>query len=99
MAVLQTDSALHLVSFNGKPALIPDNQINSIRQILSEKNRIEEFDYFKDGQKVEVVRGPLKGIRGIIQNVKDRKRLIVSVDVLQKSISIDIGIDKIRVLD
>jgi len=58
LKILQTDSAIRLVSFNGKPAVIPDDQINLIKRILDEKVSIYHSDFFMPGKKVKIFRGP-----------------------------------------
>ena len=54
--VLQTDGAIKLVSFNGKPAVIPDDQISMIKRILDEKMSFCQPDSFTPGKKVKISR-------------------------------------------
>ena len=98
-SVLQTDGAVNLISFNGIPAPIPDHQIDTVRQILEENISIQRADYFTKGQKVEVTHGLFKGIQGIVQETKDKSRLIISIDVIQQAISMDIDASKLKIIE
>lgn len=96
--VLQTDGAVRLVSFNGIPATIPDDQVNAIRTILENNYQIEKVDYLTPGQKIEVIQGPLKGTRGILAEVKNRHRLILRIDSIMQAISFNIDYRDIKVI-
>jgi len=99
LQVLQTDGVVHLVSFNNIPAPIPENQINSIKQVLQKKISYQKVESLAVGQKVKVVHGPLKGISGILTRIKDQTRLIISVNVLQQAISVNIDVAAIKQID
>ena len=98
LEVLQTDGAVRLVSFNGIPATIPDDQVNAIRTILENNYQIEKVDYLTPGQKIEVIQGPLKGTRGILAEVKNRHRLILRIDSIMQAISFNIDYRDIKVI-
>lgn len=98
LQVLQTDGVVRLVSFNGIPATIPDSQIDAIEIILKKKKEIEKVDYLTPGQKVEVVRGALKGITGILMKVKNSHRLVLRLDSIMQAISVDIDYRDIKTI-
>ena len=98
LEVLQTDGAVRLVSFNGIPATIPDDQVNAIRTILENNYQIEKVDYLTPGQKIEVIQGPLKGTRGILAEVKNRHRLILRIDSIMQAISFNIDYRDIKII-
>lgn len=97
--VLQTDGAVRFVSFNGMPAKIPEDQINTIKAILENDLSIERVDYLTPGEKIEVMQGPLRGTRGILAEVKNSHRLIVRIDSIMQAISIDIDYRDIKVVE
>ena len=97
--VLQTDGAIRFVSFNGIPATIPESQIDAIRLVLKEKEEIQRIDYLTPGQKIDVVQGPLKGITGVLINVKNRHRLVLRLDSIMQAISVDIDYRDIKIVD
>lgn len=99
LKVLQTDGVVRLVSFNGIPATIPDSQIDAIRTVLENKRTIEKADYLTPGQKIEVIYGPLKGIRGVLAQIKNQQRLVIRLDSIMQAISVDIDFRDIKLLD
>ena len=97
--VLHTDGAVRLVSFNGIPATIPEDQIEAIKTILENNLQIERVNYLTPGQKVEVVQGPLRGTKGILAQIKNSHRLIVRIDSIMQAISIDIDYRDIKIFN
>lgn len=99
LQVLQTDGVVRLVSFNGIPATIPEDQIEAIKTILDHNLQIERVDYLTPGQKIEVIQGPLKGIKGILAAVKNSRRLVIRIDSIMQAVSIDIDYRDIKIID
>ncbi|MBN2012335.1 UpxY family transcription antiterminator [candidate division KSB1 bacterium] len=89
--VLQTDGVVNLVSSNGIPASIPDNQIEAIRKLLSDEREVSCTDYFTPGKKVKVVRGLLKDLEGTMVAVKGENRLVITIDSIKQAISVEIN--------
>jgi len=98
LKVLQTDGVVRLVSFNGIPATIPEDQVDAIKAILENNCQIERVNYLTPGQKVEVVQGPLRGTRGILAQIKNSHRLIVRIDSIMQAVSIDIDYRDIKII-
>ena len=70
---------------------VPEIQIESIRMILNGKAAVSPYPYLKEGQRVRVVYGPLRGCEGFLLKIKEEKeRLVISVDLLQRSVSVEI---------
>jgi len=99
LPVLQTDGVVRLVSFKGIPATIPEHQLEAIKIVLKEKEDIQRIDYLTPGQKVEVVQGPLRGVRGVLINVKNRHRMVLTLDGIMQAISVDIDYRDIRIIE
>lgn len=90
LPILQTDGAVGLVSFNGIPATIPEDQINAIKKILERSQTVDYADFFTPGKKVKVIQGPLKGIQGTLIYNKSNNRLVVAIDGIKQAISVEI---------
>jgi len=88
--VLQTAGAVNLVSFNGKPALIPDEQIYAVRMILENVATVNYENFFTPGVRVRILRGALKGLEGTLVSNKNNNRLIISIDGIKQAISVEI---------
>ena len=57
---------------------------------------MEPVEYFVEGDLVEVIAGPMKGIKGIVVKLKGQKRLIIKIDAIQQALSINIDSRFIR---
>jgi transcription antitermination factor NusG len=87
--VLECPGVLRLVTFNGRPAVLPDGEIERLRAAL-ELGKAEPFPFLTPGKYIRVKSGPLAGLQGRILRRKGRMRLVVSVEAVQRSIIFDL---------
>jgi len=87
--VLDYPSVLRLVTFNGKPAPLPDGEIERLRATLK-LGKAEPFPYLVPGKRIRIKSGPLAGLEGIIVRRKGKMRLAVSIDAIQRSVIFDL---------
>ena len=90
LRVLQVPGVVNLVSFNGEPAALPEPEINALRSGLEHQVYAEPHPYLRVGRKVRVVRGPMAGAEGILSRKKDKHRVVISIDVLMRSIAVEV---------
>jgi transcription antitermination factor NusG len=88
--VLQLPSAVRLVSFNGQPAVLPEVEIEQLRQRLSGGVCAEPHPYLRVGRRVRVCGGPMQGLEGIIVRRKDRCRVVFSLDLIMRSVAVEV---------
>ena len=96
--VLQTDGAIKLVSFNGKPATIANHQIDTIKRIMDEKITVDQTDFFTPGKKVRVKGGILKGAEGTLVSNNKKNRLVITIDGIKQALSIEIDYRDLEIL-
>ena len=94
--VLQSIGVNKIVKFQNKISIIPDQVINDIKNIVDGGYKIQQVDYFIKGDEVSVVSGPLKGINGIIQDLKGDSRLIMKVEAIRQAFSIEISSEQLK---
>jgi len=87
---LEIPGVVNFVSFNGKPATLPAQEIEALRDRLAADARIEPHPYLRAGRRVRVRSGPFQGFEGIVLRRKDRCRLIFSLDLIQRSLAIEL---------
>ena len=87
--VLEHPSVLRLVTFNGRPAPLPEGEIERLRAAL-ELGKAEPFPFLFPGKRIRVKSGPLAGLEGKILRRKGRMRLVVSVEAIHRSIIFDL---------
>lgn len=94
--VLQTHGVHHIVRFNNQFAVIPEEQIEAVRRILQEGYVPDSHDYFEIGQQVEIVAGPLQGIRGVLSRRAGSSRFVLRIDGIRQAISVEIDADRLK---
>ncbi len=90
LKVLEVPGVVQFVSFDGRPAAIPAEEIETLRNRLGGDAKIEPHPYLRTGRKVRVHSGPFQGLEGIIVRRKDRCRLVFSIDLIQRSLAIEV---------
>ncbi len=78
---------------------IPTEQINSLKILVNEEIPIKTHPFLKVGNYVKVVRGPLKGVIGMIKGFKGKRRLIVQVDLLKRAVACEISAEDVIPID
>jgi transcription antitermination factor NusG len=84
----------YIVGSRGMPEPIPDRQIADIRRALEAGAR--PAPYFRTGQRVRVEYGALAGVEGVLIRDASTGRLIVSIDLLQRSVTLCIDEHQVR---
>jgi transcription termination/antitermination protein NusG len=88
--VLQTNGVVQFVGASGRGTPIPDEQIESLVAIVSQCIPTAPHEFLRVGQRVRIRGGALEGIEGILSAIRNEKNLIVSVELIQKSVTIRI---------
>ena len=88
--VLQTDSVLGLVGTDRLGTPIPNEQIDAVRILVNEQLPWCSHPFLKIGQRVRIRGGALDGLEGILESRKGDRRLIISVDAMQRSLAVQI---------
>ena len=88
--VLECPGVVGIVGFGSHPVPIPGDEIRSIQTMLASSLHVEPYPILAPGQKIRVDRGPLAGVEGVIVEMKNHFRLVASVTLLQRSVSVEI---------
>lgn len=91
--VLNSPGVVNIVSAGDRPIPVEDNEIESIRAICSAHVVARPWTDLIVGQRLAIVKGPLAGVEGTLVRVKDDYRLVVSISLLQRSISAELQRD------
>jgi len=90
LRVLQLPSVVHLVGAPGRPSPLPESEMDGLRQGLGSQVHGEPHPYLKVGRRVRVVHGPLAGAEGILIRKKDRFRVVLSIDLIMRSVALEV---------
>jgi transcription antitermination factor NusG len=89
LRVLQVPSVVYLVTFNGLPVSISAEEIEALRGAVCLR-RAQPHPYYSLGDRVRITAGPLKGLEGTLVRQQSSSRLIVAVDFIHRSISVEL---------
>jgi len=90
LPVLQTPGVVQAISFGGKPVPVDDGEIASLRILVCSSVPLFPRAFLHVGQKVRIKRGPLAGLEGIVEEFGKNCRIVVSVTLLQRSVSAEV---------
>lgn len=100
--VLNSNYVVCYITFEGKAAPIPENQINNLRLICGTDGyksvEVEGLD-FQPGEKIIITSGDFAGFEGEIVYGKSSAKLVVRLENLSCSIVVELGthmVDKIK---
>jgi transcription antitermination factor NusG len=90
LPILKTPNVLHVVSFGGGPAEVPPVEIDALHRLVASGVKPSPCPYLREGSRVRVAGGPLDGLTGIVIREAKRSRLVISVDLLMRSVWLEI---------
>ena len=88
--VLQTNGVSSLVKFGELIAIVQDEVVHAIKLAIDGGYQLTPTEYFIAGNAVEVIEGPMRGVKGIVVKLKGKDRLVIKIDAIQQALSIDI---------
>lgn len=92
-SVLATSGVIDIVRVGSDPAPIGTQEIEAIQLIVNSAVRAEPYPDLVKGQKVVLTDGPLTGLTGTLTQIRNTCRLVVSVELLCRSVSVEIDRD------
>jgi len=96
--ILQSNNVVSYVRFEGKAAIIPDYQIEYLKLMLKQDSSEVEItrEKLKPGQMIEVVAGPLIGLKGKLQKIKGKSKVAIEIEQLGYSALVEILTEDIK---
>ena len=91
VSVLRTPGVLTIVGGNHLASPIPDREIEQIQTILERKVPFSAHPFLEVGQRVRIRGGALDGLEGVLSRFKGHDQLVVSVQTIQRSLSVTLG--------
>lgn len=98
MPALTVPGVVGLVGIGRQPVSIPETEVEWIRTMVRSGLAVSPWPFLKEGDPVLIERGPLSGLEGLLLKIKRRSRIVVSIDLLQRSVSAEIDISWVRPL-
>jgi transcription termination/antitermination protein NusG len=89
-AILQVPGVYDFVRLSGSPAPMPAEEIETVRRVVERGLPAEPYLFLKSGDRVRLRTGPLEGIEGILVRKKNFYRLVISVELLVRSVAVEV---------
>lgn len=96
--VLKVPGVVRMLGANGELTPVPEYQIDGIKELLGSGLKYEISNNYVSGREVEVVKGPLAGTEGKIIQIRGNYKLILSVDIINRSVLVEVDIDQVELL-
>jgi transcription antitermination factor NusG len=96
LPVVSTPGVLQVVGAGPTPVSITENEIMSLRKAVEARIPMSPVPYWQTGQKIRITSGALAGIEGIVSDVRQPVRMVLSVTLLQRSVLLEIDADCVR---
>ena len=94
LPILQAPGVSSILGIRGAgPLPVEEAEIDGIRALVNAGLPVRPWPFLREGSFVTVERGPLTGVEGIVIEVKATCRLVVSISLLQRSVSAEIDPD------
>jgi transcription antitermination factor NusG len=89
-----------ILTYLGKPAIVQDFEINNLRILLQQDDisNLETKERFEQGETVEVMRGPFKGIIATALTEAGSFRLVVEIQSLGTGFTVNVPKSYVRKL-
>ena len=95
--IVTAPGVIRIVGDGSGPAPVAAHEIEAIQRIVEARLPAEPSPVPKAGQRVRIEQGPLRGVEGIVQLVRDRHRLVVSISLLHRAVSVEIDVKWISI--
>jgi transcription antitermination factor NusG len=91
--VVMTPGVLSIVGIAKEPVPIAEEEIFALQAVVKSGSPAEPCSFLKQGDRVRVEYGPLRGVEGILIGLRGQSRVIVSVTLLQRSVAVDVQME------
>jgi transcription antitermination factor NusG len=95
--IVTTPGVIRILGAGNRPTPIEDAEIERIHRIADAEIDVEPCRFLQVGHRIRVTDGPLTGVEGALSSVRGRDRLVVSVELLRRSIAVELPMNWVSV--
>ena len=88
--VLSFPGVARFVAFRGEPAVVPELEIAALSNGMGSGLPLQPHPYLQEGRPVRMRSGPMTGVEGILVRRKDKCRVVLSIELLMRSVAIEV---------
>ena len=90
LPILITPGVNQVVGAGKTPTVVDEAELSAIRRVMQSGVAAQPWPYLRVGETVQIENGPLEGMTGIVTRIKNSCRLVVSVSLLMRSVSVEL---------
>lgn len=99
LEVLNVPGTVRFVAFNGRPVALPESDLLRLRSGLDQGLCVTPHPYLRIGRRVRVRCGPLAGMEGILVRKKEHSRIVLSIDLIMRSVAVEVDVADVEPLN
>jgi len=96
LEILSTAGVFFLVENGGRACPVPEHEIEAVRAVVEGDAPFEPHPYLEAGERVRIKSGPLAGICGLYVKGKNQHRVVISVELLRKAVSVEVDVTNVE---
>jgi len=81
---------IQIAGIGKMPIPVEEHEIAAVRQIEKSGLSAMPWPYLRVGNTARIEEGPLRGVTGIVVKIKSALKLVLSIELLQRSIAVEI---------
>jgi len=97
MRVLNIRQVVSLIGKKDTPSAISDEEITGIKTAVQDGNA-EPHEYLEVGQRVVIIDGVMRGMEGILLNMRSRARVVISLQSIGRAFVVEVSASCVRPL-
>jgi transcription antitermination factor NusG len=90
VVVVSTQGVVQILGNQEGPVPVPEAEIDAVRRLVESTLPYDPYPYLTEGMQVEVIRGPLSGLRGLLLRKGARARLVIGVALIHQGASVEL---------
>lgn len=90
LPILTTPGVAFIVGTGKIPVPISDDEIDALKRVVHSGVAASPFPFLAVGDRVRIIDGPLQNLEGLLVSVRNSWRVVVSVNLLQRSLAAEI---------
>lgn len=90
VAVLRTPGVRKIVGWGAAPRPVEETEIQALQRVVEARLPASPCPYLRAGEVIFLDNGPLSGLQGLLLESKGRRKLVVSITLLQRSVSVEV---------
>jgi transcriptional antiterminator NusG len=99
LPILTIPGMNYIAGIGKTPVPVPDEEIESLKAVLRSGRPAGTLALLRTGQPVRIIGGPFAGMEGILHGVKNQRKLVVSIELLRRSVAVELYEDAIEILE